>query len=850
MIMGRVVRVKRGNGKHLVKMIRRCYEQDIIFLPPGKYVLPDQLHIRKSLDIVGIGKNPQDVIIEGSISVREVDHIRFSNLTFQPVHAHDQLVFQSVGDGKLNKLIVKGNQSRKTASVLLIDSMVDVYKSEFLTDTKDGFSLIVRKRSNINFNLSIADSIYINHSQLEIEKSQVQKLLYLTNNGIVSSNSFVDFPSRLPNKYYIFLEEDSRLYMKEVVAHHLLNIKLLNSDIKIDDIRIDETDIVDVDFEDDCQIDLPELNNINIEQLRQRVKETNRQNVAASKEDKQTEEDTSSEHETEAPGQEKKEKQASKTNALEQLMNMYGLKTLKKQVKDFIHTAKYNKMREEQNLSRVGMSLHSLFLGNPGTGKTTVARLLGQILYENGVVEKETFIEVTRKDLVGEHIGGTAQKTNEILEKSKGGVLFIDEAYALYQDSERDFGHEAIDTLITFMEDHRDDTMIIFAGYTDEMTNFINMNSGLRSRIPNNFDFDDYLPDEIAEIGYDAIVADDYIVDETYYKDVIARLYERSLDESNARWVRNINEQLIRAVAQRVIKSGTSDTQTILKEDFKAITDIDEVDQEEQVDKILAELDQYIGLEEVKSHVNDLIKRAKVDQAMIERGIGVDQPTYHMTFTGNPGTGKTSIANILARLFYYIDILPTTNVKVVDRADLVGEYIGHTEKQTKQVIEQALGGVLFIDEAYQLSSHSKQDFGHQAIETLLTYLEDYRENFIVILAGYTDEMETFLDANPGLRSRIPLNIEFPDYTAEEVAEITKSIITKHFKVDDDLLRKVVVHLYEKLPTKEKANGRWARNFAEQVIHRHKVWLSDNDALDKIEEINSEVLQSFLEKVKG
>jgi len=198
-----------------------------------------------------------------------------------------------------------------------------------------------------------------------------------------------------------------------------------------------------------------------------------------------------------------------------------------------------------------------------------------------------------------------------------------------------------------------------------------------------------------------------------------------------------------------------------------------------------------------------------------------------MIFEGNPGTGKTTVANILASLFYYLDILPSKNVKVVDRADLVGFYIGHTEKNTKSIINQAMGGVLFIDEAYQLTNNSENDFGKQAVETLLTYLENYRDKFIVILAGYTKEMEKFLDMNPGLRSRIPEKIIFPDYHSEDIATIVEKNITKHWQVDSDYLRTVVSDIYRHLPEAEKANARWARNFSEKLIQNHKIWISDH-----------------------
>src|SRR5699024_1575762 len=160
-------------------------------------------------------------------------------------------------------------------------------------------------------------------------------------------------------------------------------------------------------------------------------------------------------------------------------------------------------------------------------------------------------------------------------------------------------------------------------------------------------------------------------------------------------------------------------------------------------------------------------------------------------FAGNPGTGKTTVADIIAKLYYQLDSMPTPNVKGVDRSDLVGSYIGHTEKQTKEIIEQSMGGVLFIDEAYQLVGTSEHDFGKQAIDTLITYLTEHRDKFILILAGYTNEMEDFFAVNPGLRSRIPNYIVFPDYNADEISTIVTKMVEKNWEINTELLQAAV-----------------------------------------------------------
>ena len=156
-----------------------------------------------------------------------------------------------------------------------------------------------------------------------------------------------------------------------------------------------------------------------------------------------------------------------------------------------------------------------------------------------------------------------------------------------------------------------------------------------------------------------------------------------------------------------------------------------------------------------------------------------------------------------------------------------------------------MGGVLFIDEAYQLTNGISNDFGKQAVETLLTYLENYRDKFIVILAGYTNEMENFLDTNPGLRSRIPEKIVFPDYSPEEIAVIVENNITKSWTADTEYLRHAVLRIYSEVPQNEKSNARWARNFSEKLIQNHKVWVMDNDvAGEQLKTISNNVIDQM------
>lgn len=239
-----------------------------------------------------------------------------------------------------------------------------------------------------------------------------------------------------------------------------------------------------------------------------------------------------------------------------------------------------------------------------------------------------------------------------------------------------------------------------------------------------------------------------------------------------------------------------------------------------ELQQVIDELDTIIGLKEIKEYILSLKDHYEIMKLREQSGFKTSDISKHMIFTGNPGTGKTTIARIVSRYLKAIGILESGQLVEVSRGDLVGRYVGHTAPLTKQVVESALGGVLFIDEAYSLYRGKEDSFGLEAIDTLVKCMEDYRDQLIVILAGYTKEMSEFLEANSGLKSRFPNIIEFPDYTAQELLDITFNIAaSKDYQIDEECFQPLFHYFEEKQKTdsQRSGNGRMARNLIEQAM---------------------------------
>ncbi len=251
-------------------------------------------------------------------------------------------------------------------------------------------------------------------------------------------------------------------------------------------------------------------------------------------------------------------------------------------------------------------------------------------------------------------------------------------------------------------------------------------------------------------------------------------------------------------------------------------------DASEQLQSIIAELDRMVGLGDAKKLMYEIYALLRINRERAKHQLRTEQQVYHMIFKGNPGTGKTTVARIVGRIFKEMGILSKGHLIEVERADLVGEFIGHTAQKTRDLIKRALGGVLFVDEAYSLARGGEKDFGKEAIDVLVKAMEDHKNEFVCILAGYTCEMDAFLQLNPGLPSRFPIQILFDDYSIHELMQIADQMAAdKEYALSSGAREKLKLHLVRLRndPFLDSfSNARYIRNVIEQAIRAQAVRL--------------------------
>ena len=513
------------------------------------------------------------------------------------------------------------------------------------------------------------------------------------------------------------------------------------------------------------------------------------------------------------------------STCLEKLNGMVGLTGVKKEIKNLTAFLNLQIKRGETNTFQ---GKHYVFTGNPGTGKTTVARIMADVFRTLGILSRGQLVEADRAKLVAGYSGQTAIKTNQLVDSAMGGVLFIDEAYTLKSNDSDSFGAEAIDTLLKRLEDDRGKFICIVAGYTDNMHDFIDSNPGLKSRFTQTIHFDDYTPDELTQIFLNLCKGKNFTVDDNTQA-AIHRQFEqlylrRDKNFGNAREARKIFDSAVEKQSQRLV-SLMSDPGFQEADMYKITTDDLPMAQNEKarpLDEVLNELEDFIGMRSVKNSIRRLAVQSMFMKQRAAMGAGkVQQMSMNFVLTGNPGTGKTSIARKMGEILQAMDILPTSRVLEASRATLVGKYMGETPKIVNNMCDKAMGGILFIDEAYTLSDQNDQ-YGKEAIDTLMKRMEDDRGKFCVIAAGYKDKMEEFMLINPGLASRFTHKLHIDDYTEDEMLAIFKKMAEKEqYTLSPQAEFKLFDAICKRLVKKDESfgNAREMRNLLDQTVQR-------------------------------
>jgi SpoVK/Ycf46/Vps4 family AAA+-type ATPase/ribosome biogenesis GTPase A len=472
------------------------------------------------------------------------------------------------------------------------------------------------------------------------------------------------------------------------------------------------------------------------------------------------------------------------SNISTDLAKMVGLEDVKRRILELMdYQAEIQRRQQSGFNSGEPPSLHLVFTGNPGTGKTTVAEIIGKMYHRLGLLRSGHLLSVSRADLVGAFVGHSEKKVRKLVEQAYDGVLFIDEAYALVKaDSPNDFGIVALEELMRCMENARGRLAVVVAGYPSQMQDFLQANPGLMSRFPpdNVIHFPDYAPIDLQQILKQILSDGDYHLlpeAQMQVEQVIAGLYaSRDKQFGNAREMRNLAQTLIRRRAARIRRTQRPVDDPISPEDindyYQAFVSASP-QQTDSTEAALEKINQLIGLGSVKETLSRLVERSKLSSRLGEP-IRVD--TLHTLFRGGPGTGKTTVAEQFGKVLKGLGYLRRGHLVAVSRGDLVGGYIGESEKKTRAVLEKAQNGVLLIDEAYSLFvDNASQDFGRVVLNELTAYLDQYRDRLVVILAGYPDEIDALLAANPGLRDRFRTPIDFQDYSPNELLQICRKM---------------------------------------------------------------------------
>lgn len=520
----------------------------------------------------------------------------------------------------------------------------------------------------------------------------------------------------------------------------------------------------------------------------------------------------------------------STSSPFERLDSLIGLTEQKLLIHDIIDRLHMNTMLAKAGLPTRPFSKHMAFMGSPGTGKTEVARLYGEILRCEGVLPEGRLI-ITSPSEMGNR--------SRIFERARGSVLFIDEAYALA------FCPGLVTDLIAYMENYREDTVVILAGYTKQVQNVLDSNPGFRSRIGFTVEFPDYTPDQMLEIF--ELMARNADVDldggaTDAVRDELSKAGRRA-DQGNARYVRKLFEDALGAQQVRLAKElKDEDDLESIKTALQLLT-AEDVRRIDAGDKAIApareRFENLVGLTDVKNVISSHLTYACVQKTRRDAGMEQGFIPMHMAFMGNPGTGKTEVARLVAQILKEEGVLSVGELFECGRQDLVSPVVGMTAPMIKSLFELAKGSVIFIDEAYSLLDGNGGGHGDEAINAIVQCMEGMRDEVVVIFAGYEREMEELMAHNPGLTSRVKTKVTFPDYSPDELWQIQKFMASERgFLLADEVEPRFTELIEPLIGEPDFGNARVVRNMLEDAIVAQACRIADKLKEGEFEAVDS------------
>ncbi len=485
--------------------------------------------------------------------------------------------------------------------------------------------------------------------------------------------------------------------------------------------------------------------------------------------------------------------------------SIIGHKEIIDRLKGFVNTLINDRRRESAGYEPDMKNRILLFMGEPGTGKSIVADWFIDILKKNQLLSSE--VETIDAKKLKQNYGDEFLIGN-FLHQTSNKFLIIDN---LHEDV--DYAAE----LLRAASVNKLGKICICTGYNKPLDKFLEEHPDIKQKVDYTLNFKSYSDIELKDILKGKILQKGYSfsedMDDLLLQFVTECNKNPNKEHINGYLIEEIWNKIYECFSTRVKPLENPDLQTIYPEDIP-IRNTKKTEAE-----IFAELDDLIGLEEVKKQIRELYVSVKMTLERRKLGITAELPQIHIVFRGKPGTGKTTVARILGELFYSIGLLPSPNIVEADRSKLVAQYVGQTAPLVNACCDKAIGGLLFIDEAYSLKQGDNDSYGQEAIDTLLKRIEDDRGKFILIVAGYPSEMNRFLKANPGLESRFNTDFNFIDYSPNELLEIFKRYATKNgFSLTDKAMLKasVVIKKIYASRTNDFANAREMRNLYDRT----------------------------------